>query len=456
MKEIDIQNKLWGNVLQEQGLQKRVDSARTGWMPEITTLPDVPEAGITMLGDFAPRVLGLSLPGNPQSLIPEQLAIAGGWCALRTSDVRALSAGELMNPRTRTSEKIESVEQVADWIRGAVAFDQIVESIGAIPAKEYVSISERRLWSERIAQKLGVVFDRQLTKKERDEIEQAVEDAEKIRFEMTRRYLVGVLKNEDLSLSRVVDDDIWEELGRARDRILLSAGLNITEMKRGKNSQGIDGRSRVWAMYTQPYFDVLRDGGYLSTKTVFVAEPVQHAAVESLADKEIADRFFRKRNGIFFNPSGVNRDTGFVAFIECINERKQKTKEDLFIGDVPNISNWQEWFNNGKPFDIYQNETLNPAENKLFLWGLNLLPTFGPMRDALLALVEIQQRFKDEKEKLRKQYPLAADPVARFDMTAKTQLLKIDLIQEVLKQNSEIQFYLKLLFGDLTRNIPGS
>lgn len=137
-----IQRTLFEPLGGMQGLQRRIDLAKKGWLPYGNTLEELSQQNgrfFEILGNFAPKVLIASAPNNPSTLLPEQIAIAGGWCALRTKDVAALGdKGIIMDPQTATIQQVSSVNQVAEWIQKSVSFDQIMESIGAAQASEYV------------------------------------------------------------------------------------------------------------------------------------------------------------------------------------------------------------------------------------------------------------------------------------------------------------------------------
>src|SRR5207253_148897 len=113
-----------------------------------------------------------------------------GWCAIRTKDVITLGEkGAIIDPRTGAIEQVTSVDQVTSWIPRSVTFDQIVESVGAVNASEYAVISERKLWSTRVSDKVKSVLNRRLSVEEKDAIESSIETAEIIRSVMTQRYI---------------------------------------------------------------------------------------------------------------------------------------------------------------------------------------------------------------------------------------------------------------------------
>lgn len=454
-----IQRALWEPLGGNQGVQRRISHAKKGWLPYGKTIDEIPYGNkqlLEMLGEFAPKVIIASSPENPFTLIPEQIAVAGGWCALRTKDIEALgNKGIIMNPQSGVIEQVKSVDQVATWVKQAVSFDQIVESIGAVEASEYASISERRLWSQRLIQKLEVIFNKKLSPDEQQKIEQSVENAEQTRSSITEKYLQYVTGKNGITFQRVVDDDIWEDLNRARDEMLLIAGLSLEKLQRSFPDQAssIPTSSLVWAMYSEPYFDMLRQKGVIKSKKVFIVEPAMHATVESLPETELAQRIYRDK-GVYLDPSGFNSDTGFIAYIECVNERGKNVRKEQLVGEVPNIMNWKLLFEKGF-LDPEKNATLNPADNKVYIWGVNFLP-FGSNLSALIEIVELQQQYKAEKAKLAQQFAgeiKNGNIQARSSMQQKTEELRKELSIRIAFQNEKIVSSLKQLFYYITDGI---
>ncbi|MDP3998240.1 MAG: hypothetical protein Q8P89_01320 [bacterium] len=464
-----IQEKLWGKLCgtaiktgdkenQNSGLFKRVRQARGGHLPQGLTLPQLSEddKGFErILGDFAPRVLAVSNPGNPLTLVPEQIAIAGGWCALRTKDVALLDQeGLIMDPESGRLEPISSVGQVTSWIERSISFDQIVESVGAACGEEYVVISERKLWTQRLTAKLEARFRRKLISLEKNWIEKAIEKSERARAEMTRRYLQFATGNQSLPFQRVVDDDVWEDLKRAKTETLAAADLTeerLCEMFPGETPV-IKSATIVWAMYSQPYFEVLRENGFISKKKVFIVEPSLHAWTDNRAANEVVQRIYQDR-GKYLDPSGINADTGFIAFIECVSEGGVNVRKNLGVGEVPNISNWRQLFEDG-PLALEKNLVIEPRENKLFLWGVNFLP-FGPNCDCLLRLTELQEEFIKEKGKINMGFGGAAkkDPAIRESLQRKVNELRQEILEKVRDENEQIAGNLKGLLSYLTGGI---
>lgn len=463
MKELEpvnpyeIQQKIWGKTCRPEGIVKRIDQAKKGWLPQGLTMEEA-SADLTrfsqVLGEFAPRVLILANPVNPSTLVPEQLAVAGGWCALRTKDMTTLNENcVIMNPRSGQLEEIRSVDQVVRWIQEAVAFDQVIESIGAVKASEYAVISERKLWSMRIVEKLRIILNRKLSEEERNAIENAVENAEVTRARITEKYIVYITGNENIVFRRVVDEDVWTSLEQARNEMLARAGLPLGLLqKRYPNERfTLPYSSLVWAMYNEPYFDMLRQEGYMKAKRAYIVEPSLHATVETQSDLEMAINIYRSR-GIYQDSRGFNANTGFIAYLECVNGEGKNVRKELCIGDVPNIINWQNLFEEGGLLDPEKNATLTPNENQLFLWGANLLP-FRQVRQALLALAQLQDTFKEEKKRLNGNGQNNKGGNERIAVQEKVDALKVELLPKVIEQNSIIASELKKLFAYLTNDI---
>lgn len=449
----DIQQRLWGKVFPD-AIRKRQEAAGRGWIPQAIASDETNIDINAILGEFTPKVLTIA---NPQSvsLIPEQLAIAGGWCALRTKDMESFKpdVGVLLNPQDGKPEPIKSVQQVCEWIVQSVAFDQVIESIGAATGAEYVAISERKLWSTRIVEKLTKIFLRDLTANEQQQIEEAVEISEQIKFSITQRYLEYVLGRKP-QLARVVDEDIWEDLRGARDEMLQNAGLSIPLLQQEfPTDPTLVNTSLVWAMYTQPYFDVLRERGYIERNIAIVVEPSHHAFVETKAEVVMARRVFGER-GRYFDANGFNNQTGFVTFIECLDGKGQNVRKTLAIDSVPNISNWKRLFTSSGFLSPENNATLTPSDNRLFLWGLNFIP-FGKVQEALLQIISVQEEFKKKKDELANQFPVETrrDVNVRQSMQQKVEELRQELLQQVNQYNEVIAKELQQFFAFITKGI---
>jgi hypothetical protein len=454
----EVQKRLWSKPLGEEGLLKRTDQAKRGHLPRGLALAEL-QGDMTgfaeVLGDFAPRVLIAANPNNPASLLPEQIAIAGGWCALRTNDVANLSQrGVIMNPESGSLAQVQSVQQVASWIEQSVAFDQIVESVGPAKGSEYAVISERQLWTNRVNSKLGQIFGRQLTDAEQSKIERSLEKAEQMRAVMTKRYLEIATNNPNIVFQRVVDADIWNDIRKAQREMFLRAGLSLDGLQRRfpKDAATIKSSAIVWAMYSEPYFDMLRTKGLITSPTVFIVEPSLHTYADTQAGNDVVQRIYQDK-GIYFDPKGMNKNTGFIAFIECVTANGANVRKNLGVGEVPNVSNWDRMFRD--ELHPEANAIINPKDNSLFLWGLNLLP-FGNTRQALLQLVALQDEFQKEKAKVGAQFGTGAgknDPAVRTSIQRRVEELKGAFAKQVIEQNGIIASNLRQLFENLTEGI---
>ncbi len=468
---LEIQKKLWGPFcgkitaeneygLPNSRLAKLVDQAGRNRVYGGLTLasPDALDQFGAVFGEFAPRVVTFSDPRSPQTLLPEQIAVAGGWCAIRSKDLEGMDpdCAGIMNPKTSKLEPIVSVAQVANWITTSVSFDQIVDSVGSLQAFEYAVISERRLWSELVNTKLAQVFKRRLSPSETDQINSAINQAEQTRIALTTRYIRYVTGNEKLIFQPVFDDEIWKELKEARDEMLRYAGLRngTSDLKRmyPRESTLLDTSAMVWAMYTQPYFDKLRSRGYITKPTVLIAEPTMHSLAETDAKGEVVRRINQQWGaGIYFDPKGMNPNTGFVAYMESIAPNGLYARRELLAGQVPNISNYQELFKDDNMLDPLKNAQIDPRVNMLFLWGVNLLP-FGKNREYLLKIADIQTLFQKEKERINAQFPvniIPSDPEFKTRITSRKQAsqeAKTCYQKMVADLNEKVATELKALF----------
>lgn len=454
----EVQRNLWGKICGEQGITKRVTQAMTGHLPNGLTLPEIlkeAEGFSSVLGEFAPRVLIASNPNNPFALVPEQIAVAGGWCALRTKDVAGFNEkGVIMNPENGAIEQIRSVDQVADWIQKAATFDQIIESIGSPKAAEYVVISEKKLWTQRITAKLSQIFNRQLSEEEKDKIEEAIDQTEKDRALMTKRYLGLATGNENLVFQRVVDEDIWEDLEKAKNEMLERAGLSIDGLCNAFPNETpiIKSTALVWAMYSEPYFEILRTRGFITKKNVFIVEPSLHTYADNFSGNKVVQTIYQDK-GVYFDKGGINPNTGFIAFMECLTPDGINVRKNLGVAEVPNVTNWPRLFDGGI-LDPEKNAVVNPKDNLLFIWGVNFLP-FGQTRQRLLELIILQETFLEEKKKNASLFSKSAqkDKEVRESVQRKTEELRQLFLVNIRGVNEQIALDLKNLFKLLTKGI---
>lgn len=352
-----------------------------------------------LLGRFAPAVI---LATDPQtSLIPEQLVIAGGWCALRTCEVNNLQQGLIVNPETALPEKITSAGQVANWIQQAVSFDQVTEAIAPLNQGEMMAISEVKLWSQRICQKLNNILGQSLSSGEKERIFDAVETADQTRFKLTQRYITYVTNSpRGQSLKRLPDYQIWRELTTARDELLLLGELSLNKLARMYNASPalLEPLSLVWAMYSEPYFRNLRQSGLINGHVYLIAEPAEHAQATSATEAYFINKIYQDL-GVYFERYGINHKTGYAAFIGCLDSRGQNARRSLNLGSIPNLANWQQLLSQGT-LTAENNLTLNLRENQLLLWGLNLMPFDEAVQQAIISLANLRAQFVAAKKQI--------------------------------------------------------
>lgn len=396
-KEILLQEKLLGPF---QQTRNRIESAQRGHLPNGKTLEDLP---LSILGsEFAPKVI---IGALPESATKDSLTISGGWCTLRLVEAGKLEKERvLLNPVTGTEEPITSIQQVANWLQDSIAFDQVVEAIGPILGNEYVAISESRLWAKRIL----IAVENSLGKlkfSERKFLIQAVEDAEKKRALLTERYLQLVL-GKSVRLRRITDREIWGDLRKAQQELFSKSGLSVASMAKefSNGNNNLSSRVLVFSLYSEPYFAMLRRKGLVTNQNVVISEPTIHTRTKDLAGNAVIQAVYQA-NGKYGQP-GINPNTGFVAFMECLWQGNEKGKgkgepvrDTLAINQVPNTSNWRELFSNGF-LNPTQEPDLDPLKNPLFVWGVNLIP-FGKTRQTLLKLLEVKEQFIDEKKNVK-------------------------------------------------------
>lgn len=389
--------------LNKHGISSRVDRAQSsmeGMVPHAQTLDALPDdrraVWTRILGDeFSRRVLLLTDPNPGISFKPGQLVISGGFCAMRTADTRFIDDGLTIDPRTGNTSPITDVGQVARFVKESITFDQLAEAIGAPnhPQLEYVAMSESRLWSEKIVNKL-VHRGMRLVPDDKDLISEAVEQAEVARHRMTGRYLQRLTGNADLNLVRVPDYEIFDDLERARDDLLSRANVRPRDIFYKHESGEFNSITLVWSMFSQTYFDLLKAKGYVSPErdTFLMVVPITHAWADTRTATDLAGRVQQKA-GIYFR-EGINDRTGLVAYPECTTS-KRSVRRLLNCSEVPSISNWQAMLAETGALGVEQNGEISPVNNQLFLWGLNLLPAGDTLR-ALDDLVTASQDFDQE------------------------------------------------------------
>lgn len=390
--------------LNKHGIRSRVDRARSsmeGMVPRAQTLDELPDdrraIWTKILGDeFSRRVLLLTDPKPGMNFEPGQLVISGGFCAMRTADTRFIDDGLTIDPQTGNTAPITNVQQVARFVKESIAFDQIAEAIGTPnhPQLEYVAMSESRLWSDKITKKLEHRAMK-LVPSDKDLIAEAVEQAEVTRHQMTERYLQRLTDNPDLNLVRVPDYEIFEDLERARDDLLVRANVRPKDILHQHEYREFNSITLVWSMFSQPYFDLLKAKGYVSPErdTFLMVVPVTHAWADTKTGADLAWNVQRKA-GVYLR-EGINDRTGLVAYPECTTTSKRSVRRLLNCSEVPSISNWQAMLTETGILGVEQNGIINPVNNSLFLWGLNLLPAGNTLR-ALDDLVTTSQDFDQE------------------------------------------------------------
>jgi len=461
-KEYQIQQEIYQPLLGKlngkpldkdfSGMSRIIKDLCSGQMPTGLTLNQLEQSTNKsqwekILYRFAPAI---ALVTDPQiSLIPEQLTIAGGWCAIRTNEVKELQSGIIVEPETNKLTKIISVKQVANWIKTSVSFDQITEAIAPLSQVELMAISEVRLWSERICQKLSWVLPDPLTSTDKDQIFKAVEEADKKRYQLTQRYISYVTDNpqREADLKRILDYQIWPELTTARDELIQAAGLSLEQLAAmyQTNVTWIDSMSLVWTMYSQPYFQVLKQGGYIQGEQFLIAEPAEHAQPASAVEAYFTNRIYQKFNrlGVYFYPEGINANTGYVAFIGCIDSRGQNARKNLSLGEIPNLSNWEKMLTGGQ-LSPENNLSINIQENKLLLWALNLMPFESEVQESIIALTKIRQEFNETKKKTNGE-------IKGKEAQAFVSGLKQKLEPEIFAVNQKLASSLFLFFQYLTQ-----
>lgn len=343
-------------------------------------------------GQFGAKIVGVS--DGAETLGPQEITAIGGWCAIRTADLMQLQQGMVVDPKTGLSRPYKEPAMVADWIPRAVSIDQIVETIGIYNGKNYVAISEEKLWGDRVKATVKETMGRRLTAVEKVQLEDATQVAETIRYECTKRYLEYVT-GQDVNLMRVVDKDIYGDLVEVRNAMLDVAGISLYDLiTQYPKEQTLKGYSIVWGMYTGPYLAMLKSKGYVQTQKGLIVEPWMHAVSETRAKRRVNQRVFDNNRNPYLKP-GANQDLGYVAYADVMMLNGQRVRQTKPINGVPNKENYQAFIEQLRSNPNSTSVTL--TENSAFLWGANLLP-FGNTKDILYSMIALKEEYKVVKK----------------------------------------------------------
>lgn len=433
-------------------IASRASGIEAGFIPNGTDQVEADSKYNTLFGDFGIKVVTISRPSGDQLNDPEQIAVAGGSCLLRSCDQDLLSQeGAVIDPVTGLYQPVTSVRQYCDWLESSIAMDQVVDSVGAVKGRESVIIAETRLWIGRIVDKLSQIFGRELTSPELEQVTTTVIETEQRRFSMSKNYLQYVLGDE-YPVNQVLDRDIWEELGDVRDEMIAAAGTSIEQLSNAfaVPTASIDGLTRILGMYTGPYFDALRANGYISSEAevALIAEEAPHAQTGSRLEIAVINNTIRAGWG-YFDPEGENATTGFCAFVESVSGDGNSSRSSQNVSNVPNTSNWELCFEDTSQSSApvagslvpENNRTLTLCDNALYIAALNYLP-FGETLEAAVGLRELADRFKTEKKK-------RTNPELGRQNQEIVAALREELLEEVEILNARISDNLFCLFSTI-------
>ena len=307
-----------------------------------------------------------------------------------------------------------------------------------------MAISEVKLWSERICQKLTDNLSLTLSSGERESIFNAVEAADQTRYRLTQKYINFVTESSrGTDLIRLPDYQIWQELIQSREELMGAAKISLDSLARlnGSSLSLLNSLSMVWAMYSEPYFRNLKKSGYISGKTFLLAESASHGIPASATESEFINRVYREI-GVYFDRDGINPNTGYAAFIGCIDSNGKNARRTLELGNIPNLANWQQWLENGR-LAPNNNLNLNLKENQLLLWGLNLMPFDSGVQQAILKLSDIKAQFNQVKMELSRRF-------SGRDAQAPIEELRKTFTPQIYDQNQALAGRLGVFFKYLT------
>lgn len=402
-----------GRLLTKMLGREKIEKIRTAMTGPSGKIPKGIEPALALgwteenFGEFSERIL--LVPGNYEE-VRQPFTVIGGWCAVRTADVKLLKERGLIDRLSDSyierqdtiesrREKVVSVGQFADFLRNAIGIDQIIETIGISSGKEYVAISEERLWSERMSEILETWLRRTLSQSEKIQIRDAIREAEEKRLRYTINYINFARGTSDTNLKRVVDEDIYQDLLDVKAQMLDTAGISIHDLAKryGENEQTLNSLAIVWGMYIGPYVNMLKKKGYVKTEKGLIVEPWMHATSERRSKDYLNSRIFTGINE-YLTPRGINANVGFVPYADVMFPNGQRARQTRTIASMPTPDNYHTfleslWGGNGNPSSL----SLNLSENPVFIWGVNLFP-FGETREVLLKMIELQTEYKNARK----------------------------------------------------------
>ncbi len=345
--------------------------------------------------------------------------VLGGWCAIRTKCLREIGEGILTDPVTGKKKQIKTVSQVAQWIQNAVSLDQIVETIGIYNGTNYVAISEEKLWTKKVINTLELYFNRELTDNEKQNIFIVIKTAEEIRYKITKKYIEYV-SGHGISLTRVFDSDIYDDLIQGRNILFEKVGISIndlvepmilrilkrsdSELQVGTKTRNdllnyIDNSTLVWYMYTGDYLELLKKKNYVNTPNGIIIEPWSHA-VSNESEAKFNTLIFTGKNS-YLHPGGVNENLAYIAIDEASNYNWKSYKSQLSIAEIPNIQNYKIFFEKNTYTNTFSN--LELAKNLPFMYGVNFLP-YGKCRKLLLEIISVNDEYRLKLKENKNKY----------------------------------------------------
>lgn len=381
-------------------------------------------------GESGDGIIGVSK--GAEKLRIDDITAIGGWCALKTADMdRIRNDSSITDPLTGVTERIISVQQMAEWLERAIDIIQIREAVGIFKGTEYVAISEVESWGDRMKSEAARCLGRSLLPIEITRLEDALNNAELKRFTYTQRYLDYVTKREN-NLVRVVDYDISSDLDRIRDEMLEEAGISLKELQvKFPNERGsLPGYSRIWGMYLGSWLQLLQTKGFITTSKGMIIEPTSHALGETKAKADVNYRIFGDKRNSYLNKTGINANLAFATFADVLYPSGDRMAKKYTVDRLPNPENWPSFLRNIE--DDQMSGDLTLSRNPAFIWGVNLFP-YGQARTALLRMVLIKDTYQQQKNALGLE-GLNSSQDAKESNTVKVQKLKIEYALQMREQ----------------------
>lgn len=343
----------------------------------------------------------------------------GGWCVLRTKDMQNLRKGLITDPINGELKRFNRVSQLSKWIRDTQSFDQITDAVLPNNISDYIIVSERRLWSDKIINALEVLFDRSLTIKENNEIYQAVRESEEKKLIYTEKYL-RKFNNKSARVTRFIDEDQYDNLIRRRDEIFNKFEIDRVKLINPLLSRKIakhlsldvarekeilvkyvNEYSLSWYFFTGDYFDnILKKFGYTNKSVGLIPNPWSYAlGKESEPEKEFNKKVFSGKNE-YLKKDSINNSVTFIPIAQAETYSFKPYRSHRSIELLPNSINFKRYLANYS-HSIEEIQSLYLRQNNALIDAFNF---FNEQKviESLINITKESNKFSSAKSNFNK------------------------------------------------------